>query len=169
MRSATPLCLLHCATNAMLCLRTHRHATNFGPELEITFHTTHPHGKKLMLCHEDRGELTATIPAAHLPANMFVLLTGSKVAELPLPQYATASSACANLLLQYHSTSIFLTDSIVRMHAPARVSAGVMSAPVKPMITCIPGIKTVPLRTFWHAYARVWGATRKQWKLSDGG
>lgn len=86
-----PLCIQHCATNALMHLTDASYPNEFAGDRELTFHTTRSSGKKALLHHENRGQLTSTIPSKHADPNFFVFLIGSKVEELPSATYARPS------------------------------------------------------------------------------
>jgi hypothetical protein len=78
-----PLCIQHCATSALLHLTDASYPNEFVSDKELTFNTTRSSGKKALLHHENRGQLTGTIPSKHSDPNFFVFLIGSTVQELP--------------------------------------------------------------------------------------
>lgn len=88
--AGVPLCLQHCATNALLCLEAAACPNEFGTERELSCRTVHGNGKKLVLCHEARGALTDTLPTAPAQANHFRFVVGDAEARLPQPECAPA-------------------------------------------------------------------------------
>lgn len=84
-----PLCIQHCATSALMNLTDASYPNEFAADRELTFHTTRSSGKKALLHHENRGNLTGTIASKHSDPNFFVFLTGSKIEELPSAMYGS--------------------------------------------------------------------------------
>jgi hypothetical protein len=82
--AGVPICLKHCATNALLCLEGTSYPNEFGTEREVSFKTMHSNGKKLLLVHERNGELTSTLPGKQPAANQFRFVVGSTVDQLPV-------------------------------------------------------------------------------------
>ena len=91
MLAHVPLCIQHCATSALMHLTDAPYPNEFVGDRELTFHTTRSSGKKALLHHENRGQLTGTIPSKHADPNFFVFLIGSTIEELPSAMYAPAS------------------------------------------------------------------------------
>ena len=86
--AGAPVCLQHCATSALLCLEAAKYPNEFGSERELSFKTVRPNGKKLLLVHEQHGNLTGTLASKQPAANQFCFVVGSTVQELPAPKCA---------------------------------------------------------------------------------
>jgi hypothetical protein len=85
--AGVPLCIQHCSTHAMLCLEGAVHHNEFGSERELSCRVVHSNGRKLILCHEQAGKLTNTLPSHPAEANHFHFVVGTTVGQLPEPEY----------------------------------------------------------------------------------